>query len=67
MVIADVDLHITNNMKDIIEQFYEIMLHITACAHQSLFVLMLYVPVNIFQACWDVFRSSWVDSVLSRG
>ena len=30
-----------------------------------LFDLILYVPVKIFQSCWD--GSSWVEPVLSRG
>ena len=30
-----------------------------------LFVLILYIPVNIFPSCWD--RSSWDEQVLSRG
>ena len=29
------------------------------------FDLILYVPVNIFQSCWD--GSSWVEPVLSKG
>ena len=37
------------------------------CCRENLFVLfdlILYVPVNSFQSCWD--GSSWVEPVLSR-
>ena len=29
--------------------------------------VLLYVPVNNLQYCWDVFLVSWVEPVLSRG
>ena len=32
-----------------------------------LIVLMIYLQVNNIQLCWDIFLSSWVETVLSRG
>ena len=33
---------------------------------ECLFVLLLYIQPTIFQQCWDVFLSSWVEQVLSQ-